>query len=297
MAQAAKSTRMPRQAGAAKATDSTIANLPGRTDTATVRAARPVALKKGENYTGQYLYDRFVNDKAANKEDLTKMEIVTNMVEVLEANDYEAVIANMVGFAKRDLDAAIAAAKAANSYDSENPTWPIREAKSRLNTARAHQTVMRTAFGLLKFCAEELSKKLNGAPLPYRMVREVGPKMLQDKGIDWKGNKLPAPGDREARKEQETETAAMLAIQKEMPRKDGESRAEYFARIDSATEQKMRELREAEAVKNRAALADKVRALCGADLPDILEILMTPTKPEVKAADVVPAAKADKNLH
>lgn len=296
MAQAArKSTAMSRQAGKAQSTDSTIANLPGKTDTATVRAARPAALKTGKDFTGQYLYDRFVNDKAANKEDVTKMDIVRNMVEVMDVSDFDASVAGMVGFAKRAMDEAINAAKAANNYDSENPTWPIRESKSRLNTARAHQTVMRTAFGLLKFCADDLAKKLAGAPLAYRMVREVGATMLKDKGIDWKGNKLAAPEDRAARREQETETAAMLAVQKEMPRKDGESRAQYYARIDAATEKKLKSMHEEEAIKNRAALAEKVRAMCGADLPDVIELLTTPAKPETKAADVV--AKADKNLH
>lgn len=292
MAQASrKATQVAKSIGT-KATDSTIAALPGRTDTATVRAARQPGLKTGLNFTAQYLYDRFVNDKAANKEDITKMELVSQMVEVLDVSAFDSTVGGMVKLASDAQKAAIQAAKDAGNYDSENPSWTIREAGARLNTARAHQTVMRTAFGLLKFCADELHKKVGDVPLAYRMVRELGAKMLKDKGIDWKGNKLPAPADVTARKEQETETAAMLAVQKEMPRKENESRAAYFARIDAATEAKMKELRAADEVKAKAALAEKVRALCGANLPDILELLMSGDNKQEQAK-----ATADKNLH
>lgn len=292
MAQTARKATQVARSIKQQAGDSTIASLEGRTTTETVRAARSSGLKTGNNFTGQYLYERFLMDKSEIKADVTKMDIVRQMVEVLDANGFDTVVAGMVSLAKKDADAAVTAAKAAGNFDSENPTWPIREANARLKTARNHQTVMRTAFGALKFCADELKTKLGAAELSYRMVREIGSKMLADKGIDWKGGKVEAPQDRAAKRAQETETAAMLAVQKEMPRREGESRAEYFARIDQATERKMAEITSTHRVEEMAKLAERIRALAGDNLPDIIDILLSAdtAKPEVKPA-------ADKNLH
>ena len=290
---ARNTSAMAKEAGKAKPVESTIAKLESRTDTPTVRAARPAALKTGANFTGQYLYDRFVNDKAENKEDVTKMDIVRQMAEVLDTNGFDTVVAGMVNVAKTAYDAAITAAKDAKTYDSDNPSWPVREAKARLNTARSHQTVMRYAFGALKFCADELKAKIGDAPLAYRMIRDIGAKLLSDKGIDWKGNKVEAPEAKASRKQQELETSAMLAVQKEYPRKEGESRADSFVRIDAATEKKMKELEEDNRIKARTVLADKIRQMCGSDLPDIIDLLTT-VQPESTPA-VTP--KADAKLH
>lgn len=295
---ATKNTEMSRQAGRAKATDSTIAALPGKTTSEAVRAPRAAGLKTGNKYTAQYLYDRFVNNATENKADLTKMEMVQDMMHVMDLGEFDATVNGMVGFAKRAKDMAIEAAKAAGNYDSENPTMAIREAVAQLRTAANHQTVMRTAYGALQFCAKELDAKLNGSPLTYRMIREIGSKLLSDKGINWKGEKVASPTERANRKEQELETAAMLEVQKANPRKEGESRADYFARIDQETEAKMQELRSADRIKALAKMVDKIRADAGADLPDLIELLMNPPKVEPKAANVAAVqAQADKNLH
>jgi hypothetical protein len=288
----------------AQATDSTIAKLPETTNTATVRAAKPVALKTGNNFTGQYLYERFVMDKAEQKADVTKMGIVQQMVEVLDANEFAVTVDGMVGFANRDYKAAVEAAKAAGNYDSENPTWPIREASARLRTARNHKTVMQNAFGALKFCADELKAKMGEGELSYRMIREIGSKLLSDKGINWKGEKVIAPADRQAKREQDTETAAMTAIQKEHPRQPGESLGQYFTRMEGEVTKRMAKIKEDERIKNIASLAEKIRNMCGGELPEVLDVLLSGPEPvgeqvaesKTKAKDV-PVAKADKNLH
>lgn len=278
-------------------TDSTIAKIPQTTDTPTVRAAKPVALKTGANFTGQYLYDRFVNDKAENKADLTKMDIVRQMCDVMEPNEFGVTVDGMVGFANRDYKAAVEAAKQAGNYDSENPTWPIREAQARLRTARNHKTVMQNAYGALKFCAKELEAKLNGAPLAYRMIREIGSKLLGDKGINWKGEKMESPDGRAARREQQTETAVMLEVQKENPRKESESRAEYYTRIDGLVDKAMAVQRKAQHADTMAKLADKIKAMCGGDLPDIIEILLSGDSKAEAVEKGKTIAKADPSLH
>jgi hypothetical protein len=296
------------RANAGKGQESTVAKLPGTTDTATVRAAKPVALKTGNNFTGQYLYDRFVNDKAENKADLTKMSIVQQMVEVLDVPAFEECVNGMVKLADKVVKDAIQAARDANNYDSENPTWTIREATARLRTARNHKTVMQNAFGALKYCADELAKKLNGSELSYRMIQAEGSKLLKDRGINWKGEKIQPAEDKAALRQQQTETSAMLAIQKEHPRQPGESLGQYYTRMEKTVEAKMAEIREADTIKNRASMVDKIRAMCGADLPEVLDLLLSGPAPEkaqpskTKPADIPTAAAegsgiADKNLH
>lgn len=300
MAQAQRKSAMAREAGkqASKAAPNPISKLESTTDTATVRAARPTALATGKNYTGQYLYDRFVNDKAENKEDLTKMDIVRNMVDVMDAAKFGQILGDMVSVAKAFADGAVKAAKEAGNYNSENPPLSCREADARLKTARNHQTVMRTAFGALKFCADALKAKIGDAELSYRMVRDIGATLLKDKGINWDGTKAAptlSPAERAARKDQETETQAMLEIQKAHPRQENESRPEYFARIDGMVGKAMKEKQEEQRRQVVEALTKKVRDMAGENLPELIDALLSaePEAPPVKATE----AKADTNLH
>lgn len=296
MAQAQRKSAIAKQAAkqATATGENPIVALQSKADTTSVRAARSVGLKTGANYTGQYLYDRFVNDKSENKADVTKMDIVRDMVNVMDANEFGVTVDGMVGCANREYKAAVEAAKAAGNYDSENPTWPVREAQARLRTARNHKTVMQNAFGALKFCADELKAKLGDAPLAYRMIREIGSKLLADKGITWKGEKVVAPADRAAKREQDTETAAMRKVQDANPRQPGETLGQYFTRMEKEVARQMEEIRTADAIKHRASLAEKIRAMCGADLPDVIDMLLSGPEPEAAPASSAPA---DKNLH
>lgn len=295
MAQASKNTRMSRQAGKVAATDSTIANMETRTTTETVRAARPAGLKTGANYTGQYLYDRFINDRADEKQSQTKLDIVGLMVGAMDADKFGTIIADMVGIAKTFADQAV---KDAGKFDADNPPVAVRTANARLKTARNHQTVMRIAFGAMKFCGEELATATNGQNIGYHMIRELGNKLLADKGINWDGTKAETKQDRQQRAEQREETEAMLEVQKAHPRKEDEDRAAYFARMDKMVDKRLAERAAERREATIKAMVDKIKAMAGENLPDVIDKLLS-GEPDtvVEASAEVVKVKADTNLH
>jgi hypothetical protein len=307
MAQAAKNTQMSRQAGkqAAKGKENPIAALPGKTDTATVRTARAAGLKTGNNFTGQYLYDRWVKPSAAEtREDNTKLGIVQQMVGALDPFQFKTIVAEMVNIAKTLMDNTIKAEKDAKVYNEEDESLNVREQRANLKTARNHQTVMRNAYGALKFCADELKAKAGDREIGYRLIREIGSDLLKSKGINWDGTKAEAPQERQARSAQANETRAMLEVQKEVPRKENESRASYFARIDAEVTKRLAAVEAENREKEITALTVKIRQLAGAHLPDIIELLIQaqenpgaagPAPAEVTTGTV--ASMPDVNLH
>lgn len=293
----AKASQMAKQAGKAKATDSTIASLESRTSTQAATAPRAPGLKYGANFTGQYLYDRFINDKAEQKADVTKMDIVRQMVNALDAQQFGKVISDFVGVAKGYADNAIKVAKDAlgKEWNEKNPPFTVRDAKAKYKTAQNHQTVMRTAFGTMKFCAEELAKATGDAEVGYRMIREIGAGILATKGINWDGTKAEDKKDRAARVEQREETEAMLEVQAKMPRGDGESRAAYMARIDAEVDQRLAERAAERHIKTVETLAEKVRKMAGdqGTLAEVLDLLLSEGIVEPKNEPAAP----NKDLH
>jgi hypothetical protein len=282
----AKATAMAKQAGRAKATDSTIAALPTHTTTAAVRAARPAGLATGNNYTGQYLYDRFITD--GDKEDSTKMDIVKAMADALDVKKFGDVIADFVGVAKGFYDNAVAAAKAAGPFDPKNAPIAVRTAGAKLKTARNHQTVMRTAYGALKFAADEWAKATDGAPIGYRMVREIGADVLARKGINWDGTKAESKATRQQRQDLREENEALLEVQGAHPRNTGESRADYMARVDKLVDKRIKERADERRVKVIETLTKKIRDMAGDNLPEILDALLSDEPEQIQA----PAADA-----
>jgi hypothetical protein len=244
----------------APAGKSTVANLAERTTSAVVRAARPAALATGNNYTGQYLYERFVgNDEA----DVAKMDIVRDMVGSVDTASFKSILADMVKIAKDAMDAA-GAKPADGSLVS-----------ARYKTTQNHQTVMRVAYGALKFAPEQLAKLGVDKTTGYQTMRVLGNKALDMAGLKWDGSKAESADARAARRAQDAETKAMLLVQKDHPRKDGENRADYFARIDKLVEKQVNADKAEQHAKRIADLVAKLKRELGDDLPEVVDALLS----------------------
>jgi hypothetical protein len=296
MAQASKIARSVK----AKATDSTIANLPEKGTSSSVRAAVSKELKTGPNFTGQYLFDRFIMDKAEIKADNTKLDIVRQMVDALDPMQFGKIVSDFVAVAKGYADNAAKAAKDAlrDKYDDKKPPFAVAEARGRLKTAQNHQTVMRTAYGVLKFAADELKTFVGDTEVGYRFFQSAnGPAILKDKGINWDGTKAKPQADRQAVAMQREESEAMQEVMADNPRKENENRADYFARIDPHVTKRMDERAQERHQKTLVTLAEKVRAMAGNEdmLAELLDLLLT-GKPEV-TGNPTAAPVAPKDLH
>lgn len=288
MVAASKATNMSRQAARKARTDSPIATLAGRATPASAGAPVETALRTGPNFTGQYLFDTFVNDTL--KHEASKMDIVRSMVKALDTASFKKVLADFVDIAKSYHDKAINAAKQAGTYDKDAPTAEIEQATARLKTSRNHQTVIRIAYGAYKFAPEELAAHGGDDTTGYQLMRVIGAKALADKKLNWDGSKAEPKESREARRAQEAETKTMLEIQREHPKGEKESRTAYLDRIMKLTDTAMETKRAEATAEQIKALVAKVRELTGPLIEDVLDVLLT--NPQ---NDAVPAA--DTNLH
>lgn len=248
-------------------TDSTIAGLEGKVNTASATAAPAVGLKTGKNFTGQYLYDRFV---ANDKTEVTKLDIVRSMATALEVDDFKTAINEMVSIAVNLRDRAIKDAKEAGAYDKASPNAEISAYAARLKTAQNHQTVMRVAFGALKFCADDLEKFGYDANTGYQMMAVISRKALTAHNIKWDGTKQLSKPEQDRKAHTKAETKALEHVMESDPRKDGETMAKYLARCgDKVQEQLSKDNAEREA-KMVDDLVKKIRTMAGGLLDDVV---------------------------
>lgn len=282
-AAANKATNMSRQAGRAKATDSTIAGLATRATSASASAPRAEGLATGNNFTGQYLFDTFVGDST--KFEATKMDVVRQMVKALDTASFKKVLTEFVGIAKSYFDNAVNAAKQAGLYNKDKPTPEMEQAAARLKTARNHQTVIRIAYGAFKFAPEELAKHGGDDTTGYQLMRVIGAKALAEKKLNWDGTKAEPAESRDARRAQDAETRTMLEVQRDNPKRDDEDRAKYLDRILKMTDKVMKTKREEQHAEQVQALAKRVRDLAGPLFDEVIDALMAPPEQAAPAPD------------
>lgn len=273
---------MARQAQATKvaasikqeAGSSAIADLESRATTASIRTARPAGVTTGSstNFSGQYLYDRFVT---GDKEEVTKMDIVRQMVKQLDTASFKKCIADFVGVSKGFVNNAVKADKDAGTYDKENPSAAVVNAMARAKTAANHQTVMRIAYGAIKFAGEALAELgYKEDATGYQVMRVIGNRALEQTGIKWDGSKLESREVVVGRNEQKAEAKIVAEVMAANPRQPDEERAAYFARIDEAVTEAQSAKREADHKEAIAKIVAKFKADAGPLLEEAIDALM-----------------------
>lgn len=268
---------------------STIANMESRTNTAAATATRQVGLKTGSNFTGQYLYDRFV---ANDKTEVTKLEIVRKMVGALEVDDFKAAINGMVEIAASLRDKQIAAEKEAGTYNKDEQSAEVAAYAARHKTALNHQTVMRLAYGALRFANEALvAHGYNEETTGYQMMAVISRKTLADAGIKWDGSKIPEKSEIDRRKQSQAETQALAKIMANEPRTDEESMPTYLARVSAKVGDQLAKDNAEREQKMINDLVKKIRTMAGGMLDDVIEKLLQPA-PDTAVLDEEAAKEA-----
>ncbi len=262
-----------------KAGDSVIASLAGRTDTKTATAAKPAGLPTGNNFTGQYLYDRFITDD--NAASISKMDIVRSMVAALDTQSFKTAVNDFVGVAKGFLDKAVETAKHDGTYRENTDkvaTAPaeVVQAQARHKTAKNSQTVMRVAYGAIKHAPDQLVE-LGYKPgeTGYQIMAVIGRKALEAAGLKWDGSPLETSFVKQQRTAQKEEAKALASVMDANPRRDDEDRAAYFGRIDKLVTKEIKAIREEKHSEQIAKLVAKFKADAGALLPEILDALLS----------------------
>jgi len=239
---------------------SSVANLEGRTTTEAATAARPAGMRTGAstNFSGQYLYDRFV---LPSSEDITRMDLVRLMVESLDTKSFKDHVGEMVNIAK-------------TFAERDKGTTGEALAAGRLKTAQNTQSVLRAAYGAIKFASAEL-EALGYEPktMGYNLISSVGNRALKDKGIKWDGTKLPTKEEVARTNHTKAEAKALAEAMEAHPKHDDEDRAAYFARLDKYVE---KALAAAEAGDQQARinkLVADIKEKAGDFLPDLIKAL------------------------
>lgn len=279
---------IPHPAGA-----STLAHMETRTTTEAATAAPNAGLKIGNksNFSGQYLYDRFI---ANDKTEVTKLGIVRQMVEQLEVDHFKKSINDMVGVAIGLRDNLIAAEKEAGTYDKDAPSPEMGRILARLKTAKNHQTVMRIAYGAMKFAPEKLAEFGGDMDTGYQTMAVIGRKALDSKGIKWDGTKRLNDTEADRKAAAKLETKALEKVMEATPRNEDEGMADYLARCSGKVQDQLNADNAERERKQVESLVSKVRAMAGGLLDDVIEALLTASKesPTGEPLDVASAAQA-----
>lgn len=214
---------------------------------ATLREVRKddqkAGLELGKSVTGQYLFDMFVVDQS----ELTKMDIVEMLVNTTDTLSFKNALKDMVSIAEKH-----------------------SEAKKK--TAQNHQSVMRVAYGVMRFLRDKLPQ---GERIGYREMQKIGAKLLKDNGIKWTGEPVLSDDEKERKHQTVQERQALEQAQKENPRLENESIVDWTLRIAPDVEATLEATKQSERKEKVEALAKKVIALCGDDMiEDVLNFIL-----------------------
>jgi hypothetical protein len=261
-ARAPKAGKMAKdvQRQAAKPASTALADLESKTTTAAATASLDKAIRTGSsvNFSGQYLYDRFVNTASA--EDLTKMALVRQMAASLDFGTFKANVGEMVKIAREQ---------------SERDTGTNMEAFStaRLKTAQNHQSVLRNVYGALRLLPDQLAEAGVDETTGYHVINTIAKRVLAEAKLKWDGSKLEDRAERDKRMATKQEAKALAEVMGNNPKRDDESRAEYLARIDGLVEAYEAKAKAETEAEQLAAMVAKIKEMAGANLPAVLAAL------------------------
>jgi hypothetical protein len=264
-------TRRSRMAEEVKAKDAEnpIAALPAKATTESIREAKPNKLATGNTITGQYLADRLVLN--AGKEELTKMDIIRSATEQCDVGTFKKAVADFVGIFR-------------DAFDKAKGTDEETIASARLKTAQNHQSVLRAGYGAIRFAADKLAElgydpKTTG----YQVMRVMAIQALKDKGINWTGEPVVQPEQRQQRKAQTAQARYFTEAMAEYPQKPKEDRAEYFSRLDKIVAKRMADDEKEQHAKLVERFVAEFRDKAGALLPEVIKALQTQARDDAPA--------------
>lgn len=197
--------------------------------------------------TGQYLYDRFMNDEG----ERSKMDIVRYAVANITTEDFKGALKDFVAIAEKHGDAT-------------------------KKTAQNHQTVMRIAYGAWKFAAPQLNMLGANDKTGYQAMRVLGKQALEKAGRKWDGSKAEKV-DKAIAAMDEASAMRLAEIRRDHPAEDGETPAQHELRCRALLAQEMSTEDGAKAVMQKKEVSDlaaKVEKICGDNLYDVLKRLM-----------------------
>lgn len=196
--------------------------------------------------TGQYVYDLFFADQG----EQTKMDFVRYAVDNIEVEAFKKALKDFVEIASKHSDA----------YKK---------------TAQNHQTVMRLAYGAMRFVD---GFRAANSKTGYQAMRVLAKDGLKQAGLKWDGSAAPTEVDAAVAQADKAQAAALAAIRKDNPQRADESPFEWENRVRGLLAANMAEnsayLAEIVASQEVEVLAAKVRKLCGDDLIAVLELLL-----------------------
>jgi hypothetical protein len=252
----------------AKASDSVIAGLETKTDTATATAPRAPGLRVGQHFTGQYLWNRLITDDKAEQ---TKMEIIRAMAATLDPEACKKLLVDFVAIPMGYRDNLIKSLKKDGAYDAERPTPELATFAAQLKTAQNHVSVLKASYGALKFCEDILPSFGYSDSVGYQTMRVIAVKALAAKGIKWDGAKVLNDTEAKRKASAKLETKALEKVMETTPRNDGETMPHYLARCGGLVAEQLEADNAERETKMIKDLIVKVRKLAGPMLDDVVD--------------------------
>ena len=153
--------------------------------------------------TGQYLFDNFVR---SSDEQITKMGMIRNLVDIADALQIKGACDKMVELA------------VLIDYPEGKPKKADRRAKEQ--SAMNARTVIQQAWGALKYARPVIDGLGYDDKTGYQDMRVLAKKALDTAKLNWKGEPLKTDEDREKarlQRQNKAQVEALAAVQKENP--------------------------------------------------------------------------------
>ena len=225
---------------------SPLATLEERTTQQAAQAPAPQGVRTGLTLTGQYLYDRFIEN---NDEDITIMGLVRGWTKTVDVASFKKALKDFIAIAKE-------------------------HGETKLKTAQNHQTVMRQAYGAIRFAMPQLESLGYTERTGYLAMRVMGKKALEARGLKWDGSKAEPRLEADVRERHKVEKLALEAVKAKNPQLPTESIVDWHKRVLADIDTEAQAIIKERQKEHVEKLAEKVKDLCGDSLKDVLEMLL-----------------------
>lgn len=214
-------------------------------------AMKPYDAGRGMHLTAQYLYDQLIGNTQAER---TRMDIVKQAVDTIDTANFKKLLSDMVELANKI------------------PDEKIKKAKYK--TAQNTQTVLRAAYGAIKFAPAALAEEgYNPASTGYNDMAVYSKNALKKANITWEGIAKISADQKALDKQQVEDELVIKKLKADFPRLKSEDGKDFIESTVDYNERILNKLDEALEQHAKDTLATRVETACRKIIADFRPLI------------------------
>lgn len=201
---------------------------------------KPYDAGRGMHLTAQYLYDQLIDNTQAER---TRMDIVKQAVDTIDTANFKKMLSDMVTLAKKITDEKVK--------------------KAKYKTAQNTQTVLRAAYGAIKFAPVALAEEgYSPTSTGYNDMAVYSKNALKKANITWEGIAKVSADQKALDKQQVEDELVLTKLKKDFPRLKSDDGREFTESAVDYNERILAKLDEAIEQHAKDTLAARIETAC-----------------------------------